>query len=247
MRRFLSVLYLTILGVLALPTHPASATEAPVPAAAVEDAILNALAERGIDVGDAVLDVATPIVDLTAPTGGHIVADRIAYQPQSRRFSAILAVYHGSTVVHQLAVAGRVHRMVSMPVLTRRLARNETISADDIRWLELRDRRVPSNAVMDAEALIGHASRRPLRPGVPVLASDVRRPVLVERGALVTMVLEKGGLSLTARGRALEDGGEGEAVRISNLQSGQIVVGTVSRSGVVSVGGTRPPVEDHPL
>lgn len=211
------------------------AAEVAVPSTVIDEAILDALGERGVDVADAVVDLTMPVVDLMMPADGDVIADRVGYQPQSRRFTAVIAVRSGDTVLQRRAVSGRVLRQVALPVLARRLDRDETIGEDDIRWLEVRDRRVPANAVVDAAALVGRVGRRPLRAGVPILASDVRRPVLVARGSLVTMVLEAASLSLTARGRALEDAGDGDAVRVSNLQSGQIVVGTVTGVGRVDI------------
>jgi flagellar basal body P-ring formation protein FlgA len=75
-----------------------------------------------------------------------------------------------------------------------------------------------------------------LRPGVPILLSDLRRPMMVGRGSLVTMTLAGHNMRLTARGRALEDGAEGEPVRIANLQNGTVVRALVTAPGEVTIG-----------
>jgi flagella basal body P-ring formation protein FlgA len=74
-----------------------------------------------------------------------------------------------------------------------------------------------------------------LRPGEPVRASEVQRPVVVPKGGLVTLVLTTSGMQLTARGRALEDGGEGDAIRVANAQSHTLVEGIVSGAGRVTI------------
>jgi flagella basal body P-ring formation protein FlgA len=77
--------------------------------------------------------------------------------------------------------------------------------------------------------------RSPLRPGAPVRATQIRKPVAVAKGSLVLLVLERQGMALSARARALEDGGVGETIRVSNLQSSTVVEGTVTGPGRIDV------------
>jgi flagella basal body P-ring formation protein FlgA len=66
-------------------------------------------------------------------------------------------------------------------------------------------------------------------------ASDVMPARLVTRGALVTLKIETPYMQLTAQGRALQDGAEGETVRVNNTQSNRMVEGTVTGPGVVLI------------
>ncbi len=59
--------------------------------------------------------------------------------------------------------------------------------------------------------------------------------MLVKRNDLVLMVLQEPGMSLTAQGKALEDGGAGSVIRVSNVQSDRIVDAVVVESGRVTV------------
>jgi flagella basal body P-ring formation protein FlgA len=63
----------------------------------------------------------------------------------------------------------------------------------------------------------------------------VRAPVLVTKGAAVTMVLESPGLLLTVKGQALEDGAKGETIRIMNTQSSRTVEAVVTAAGTARV------------
>ncbi len=60
-------------------------------------------------------------------------------------------------------------------------------------------------------------------------------PVVVAKGSLVTIVLKTPTMILTAQGRAVEDGGRGDVIRVMNTRSKKIVEGVVSRPGTVSV------------
>ena len=66
-----------------------------------------------------------------------------------------------------------------------------------------------------------------LRPHLPIRASQIRRPLLVPKGSLVTVLLQLKYMRLTIQGRALEEGSRGEVIRIKNSQSKQVVEATV--------------------
>jgi flagella basal body P-ring formation protein FlgA len=76
-----------------------------------------------------------------------------------------------------------------------------------------------SHYLDDAEAVIGLAARRPIAAGSPFRAIDLARPVLIKRGASVTVVLEAQGLRLTQTGVARASGSEGDLITIRNVNS----------------------------
>ena len=58
------------------------------------------------------------------------------------------------------------------------------------------------------------------------------RRVLSLRGSLVTMKIETPFMTVTAQGKAQQDGAEGEIVRVINTQSNRVVEGTVTGPGM---------------
>lgn len=97
------------------------------------------------------------------------------------------------------------------------------------------DETVPG-ALGAIEEAAGLEARVTLYPGRPILASQVGPPALVERNQVVRMVFLRGSLAISAEGRALDRGGVGEAVRVMNLSSRQIVSGAVAADGSIEVG-----------
>jgi flagellar basal body P-ring formation protein FlgA len=59
--------------------------------------------------------------------------------------------------------------------------------------------------------------------------------VVVAKGALVTLILQTPSMRLTARGRALDEGGIGDSIRVANAQSRTVVAGVVLANGQVAV------------
>ncbi len=83
--------------------------------------------------------------------------------------------------------------------------------------------------------VVGLQLHRPLAAEAPVFTADLGPPAIIERNALVTMVLEAPGLSLSAQGRALEAAPRGGLVPVMNLASRTVVEGEVVGPGRVRV------------
>ena len=153
----------------------------------------------------------------------------VALNPRTRTFTARLHTTHGSTSdSRNLILSGRIHEMVTVPVLTRSLARKDVIQPRDVSW-----KRLPAMShagglvITEIDDAIGMELRRPLRAGHAIRSRDLKKPVLVGRGDLVLLELKTQAMFLTSRGKALEDGSLGESIRIENMQSKRTVTGTV--------------------
>lgn len=127
--------------------------------------------------------------------------------------------------------------LVRLPMLKRPIKREEVISNGDIVWVDTSARRLPRTALTNIEDLVGKAARRYLAPGRAVLARDVTEPLTIKKGDLVSIVYSTPFLTLTARGRALEDAVAGNAVRILNAHSNRTVEAMAIAPGLVA---TRP-------
>jgi flagella basal body P-ring formation protein FlgA len=96
--------------------------------------------------------------------------------------------------------------------------------------------RIQGGVVTSMNQLDGMETRRLLRAGEAVRADDVRRPILVTKGQTVTMVFAAPGLTLTATGRAMSEGGLGETVTIQNPVSYRQITAVVTGAGEVRAG-----------
>jgi len=79
----------------------------------------------------------------------------------------------------------------------------------------------------DPARLIGAEARRSLRAGEPLRSADLRPALLVRKGGLVTLAYATDTMRLTLTGRALGEGGQGDVVRVLNIQSGRVVEATI--------------------
>ncbi len=204
----------------------------------LEDRILLALADSGVPVGNRRVDFGgeAPQVHLPADPAAMLAVESVAYDPRRGQFAAVLLTSLDGIEDRRLQVTGRLQDMTAVPVVVRRLGAGEVIGQDDVELRTLQTRLLPGDAVLDAADLIGRTPRHLLRPGVPIRQTEVRRPVIVARGDFVTVVLATPQMLLTARGRALDDGGRDDVIRIRNLGSRGIIEARVTGPGQATVG-----------
>ena len=128
--------------------------------------------------------------------------------------------------------------MVQVPVLSRQVAPGETIGRQDIGWSRVRADRLARNVVASAEDLIGMSPRRPVGVAQPVRSDELRTPVVVAKNSLVVVKLRTDRMLLTAQARALENGAQGELIRVMNTKSNTVINAMVVDSGTVQVPDT---------
>ena len=206
----------------------------PVPREDILAAISTALRAGGAS-ADAQIDLngfVAPMIGLGARP--EISVEQIDNDAGNGRFTAGLAILTPGEPLQRLRVAGRVQEMAQAVVANRRLPAGAAILPGDVRL-----DRVPVGARQDAAAqtdqVIGQALRHPLNPGQPVPLSDLRRAVLVQKGALVEMQLQSPGLAVNASGEAAEAGGLGERIGVLNPFSGAMVEAEIVGPDLVRV------------
>ena len=113
------------------------------------------------------------------------------------------------------------------------IARGATIGEADLVYGTLPANNVFSGVATSMGELAGMEARRVLHAGEIVRLDDVRHPILVTKGSVVTMTFEAPGVVLTASGRAMSEGGLGDTVTIQNPVSFRMVTATVTAAGAV--------------
>ncbi len=202
----------------------------------IEELILDALANKGAD-ANGELELNNQLLQLHVPADAlaTVRVEETIFDTRSQRFTAILAAPSGKGGMKRTRVRGRLFKTAEVPVLNRRVLIGEVISAKDIQWIKVRASRLQTNTIVNETDLVGHTPKRGLRSGYPVLASAVQRPVLVAKGSLVTMMLRTPQMLLTAKGKALENGANGDVIRIKNAQSKSVIEAEVVGEGRVAV------------
>ena len=187
---------------------------------AVARELAKALTRTTGEIGNVTLSSAVP--SLATPKAVIAVSD-VDFEPRSRRFTAMVA-----TGGERMQVAGRFVPVQRIPVPRQRVAAGQEIDKADVQWIEMETARMAGDIIDNADDVIGMAAKRDLMAGQPIRARDLTRPVMVAKGAMITMIFQSPFMSLTATGRAIEGGGRGEVIQVMNLQSKKVVFATVT-------------------
>lgn len=173
----------------------------------------------------------------------HVATDKLPtvevismdYAPRTGRFTAIVASPAGDPAARRERLHGRAWVMTEVPVLSHPVRPGDEISHDDISWQRVRQDRVRRQTVVNVGELVGMSPKRHIAANRLIRVSDLQTPVMVSKGAVVTMVYRHGGLLLTASGRAMENGGRNDVIRVMNDRSRLTIEARVAAPGQVNV------------
>ena len=180
------------------------------------------------------LDYRNLTVHLPTNVAATIALKDFRFDKRTRRFTATLLAPADTPLVMR-GISGLVDKVATIPVLKRRIAANQVIRESDIERFRVRERSLRVDTVTDPREVVGMAPRRLLRPGRMIRRSDLRRPVLIPKGSMVTMRFKTRLMTLTSRGKALEDGAKGATIKVMNLRSKKPVDARVIGPGLVMV------------
>src|SRR5690606_23252984 len=117
-----------------------------------------------------------------------------------------------------------VRATISAEVVTaaRDLRAGEVIDATAV-TLERRDLVAPAEAISDPALVVGKTSRRVLRSGQLVSRRWLVEPLLVRRGADVTILARDVGVEVRVAGEALAAGRRNEIIQVRNKTNGNVI------------------------
>lgn len=207
--------------------------------AALSAAIVKAGAPAGTEV---VLDNTGMSVLLAANSDTSIGFNNLVYDAAHNRVIAEMVIpAQGDPVIRQ-TIGARATAMVEVPVLTRRIQPGDIIDASDVVMAKVpRDRYAAMDMITDPRALVGRTGRHSLMPDQPVRGGDVRAPIVINRGSLVTIMLQNAAMTLTVQGRSVGEGGVGDTILVTNTSSNRQLDAVVAGPGLVMVqAGSQP-------
>ncbi len=152
-----------------------------------------------------------------------IEVSELAFNAQSGRFTARLALPIGMGEYKELSLSGNIEAVRALPVLNRAVAPGEIITRTDIAMKDVAVRKISRNFVSTVAEMIGKTVRNGQRAGAPLRTSDLISPVTVKRNKTIGISFSQGAISLMTIGKALENGGTGDIIRVLNIASNKTV------------------------
>jgi flagella basal body P-ring formation protein FlgA len=121
-------------------------------------------------------------------------------------------------VVNNMTIRGRMSAKAAVVVASARIRRGNKIHPGDVNLVRC-DITDISEPVFSLADVVGMELGRSVRAGDPIDRRHLQTPVVIERGAFVQIIAERGPMRLEATGIAREDGRLGETIRIRNSSS----------------------------
>jgi len=204
----------------------------------IQENVAHALEHRsGLgDAGNLSLTFDKDLQDLhlDASNTGAMQPTAVRYEPRTTRFDVTFEIANDTGKPTQLRFTGSAIETVEAAVLTRNVERTDLLKSSDI-MVERRPKAEIGGDAAVRESAIGMQMRRPMRAGQALRVADLVKPDLVQRDQSVTLIYQTAGIYLTSRGKALDNGTEGDVVNVVNLQSKRTVTGVVSARGQVTI------------
>lgn len=190
---------------------------------------------NGDDTYDVRFNSAVP--EVTVQTSGSPKVELSDFNMQSvgGTFSAILKISGDSGAPQLVNLRGVADRMVRLPVLNADFRAGQIITAQDIGWTTQRAVLAKTDVIRDANAVIGTTPRHVIGRGEILRADSLKEPQMIKRGDFVTMIYKTGGMYLTAKGRALEDGAYNGMIKVTNTSSSRQLQAKVTGAREVTI------------
>ncbi len=210
----------------------------------IQSQVAHALEHRG-GLGDAAnialtFDRDVQDIQLDSSYTGAMQPMAVRFEPRSGRFDVSFEIGNDNNArPTKLRFTGTAIETVDAAVLTRDVQRNDILKSSDV-TTERRPKAEVGGDAATRKLAVGMQMRKQLRAGQALRVADIGKPDLVQRDDNVTLIYEAAGLYLTIRGKAVENGTEGDTVSVLNLQSKRTVSGVVIGRGQVAISVATP-------
>jgi flagella basal body P-ring formation protein FlgA len=159
----------------------------------------------------------------------------VRYEPRGGRFDVTFSIANeAGNAPTQMRFTGTAIETVDAAVLARDVERTDLLKASDV-VVERRPKLEVGGDPAVRDRAIGMQMRHAMRAGQALRVADLTKPDLVQRDQNVTLIFQTAGIYLTTRGKALDNGTEGDVVSVLNTQSKRTVSGVVSGRGQVTI------------
>jgi len=126
-------------------------------------------------------------------------------------------------VYEQVAVVGQ-----TLPV-------KHIITRDDLHFEKLDTSKMAPGYITKIDSVIGLETRRILKNGTPLNSYMLEKPVIIKQLAMINIMSNVNGIVVKTSGQALQDGREGNVIRVKNVSSNKVVTGKVIDGSTVEV------------
>lgn len=132
-------------------------------------------------------------------------------------------------------ISARYQLLSEIPVFNKIMRKGDVISEKDITYESLDSRNITSRIITQKSTLINKSITKRISAFTPINESDIDKPVLIAKKSMINVIYKKGAVEVKMLAVAMEDGKEGEMIKIKNPKSNAVILGRVISSNEVSI------------
>jgi flagella basal body P-ring formation protein FlgA len=115
------------------------------------------------------------------------------------------------------------------------IRKGSVIRETDLTYEDFPQEAINETIAQDSMQLVGQEAQKSLYRNKPIFLRDLGSRTIIKRNDMVTMLFTKGAMILQTTGRAMENGGTGDTIKVMNDHSKKIVTGKITAEGDVNV------------
>ena len=149
--------------------------------------------------------------------------------------SVEISVLIDGKLYKKVSYRARVHIYQDVLTATRAINRGEKIAESDLNVISKEVNAYSGACLTDSKDAIGFVMGRSVSAGTILLKAMVEKPIVVQRGFPLHMIVNVNGISVQMEGTALESGRVGDRIRVRNESSRKILYGKVLDNKAVEI------------
>ncbi|MBP2645295.1 MAG: flagella basal body P-ring formation protein FlgA [Firmicutes bacterium] len=146
----------------------------------------------------------------------------------------VVRVYTGGVYFTNAMLKFDIKAYKNVLVANSNLEAFQVLTTENVRF-ERRDIGRMTGYITDISKVVGLMTHRAITAGMPLNESMLSKPPVVQRGSSVTIIVKSGDSVITACGMALQQGAEGEIIRVQNLNSKKVLNARVVDENTVEI------------
>ena len=149
--------------------------------------------------------------------------------------SVEISVLVDGKLYKKVSYRARVHIYQDVLTAARAINRGEKIAESDLNVISKEVNAYSGACLTDSKDAVGFVMGRSVSAGTILLKAMVEKPIVVERGFPLHLIVNVNGISVQMEGTALESGRVGDRIRVRNESSRKILYGKVLDNKAVEI------------
>jgi len=162
---------------------------------------------------------------------------RVSVGKSGRQAYLSVDVVVDNSIYSSLGLTFDIKRFRSVVVAVDGIKPGNIIRNDNVDIASVEVSRVFDDIFTRIDDVVGMEVKRPIRPGDVITGKAIKKRPAIHKGDRVVILIKSSGLEVRSKGICQETGGYGEIVKVMNVDTKKMLLGSVLNGGIVMVEG----------